>query len=231
MSIQVITGNIFTSECQTLVNTINCVGVMGAGIALECRLRYPEMYDKYVEFCKEGKIKPGILWLYKSEEKWILNFPTKLDWKRPSKVEYLHAGLKKFRETYEYKGIQSIAFPLLGADKGGIPASVSESILLSYLDSLPIHVEIYHYDPTAYDELFEGFKHWFEHSNKEHLKTSLRISDNILSKITDALSSGEIRQLNQLRAIKGIGDRTLEKVFHASKFKTSDIDSQKALDF
>ena len=81
MSIKIISGNIFTSKCQTIVNTINCVGVMGAGIALECRLRYPEMYKKYVELCENREISIGILWLYKSEDRWILNFPTKKHWK------------------------------------------------------------------------------------------------------------------------------------------------------
>lgn len=55
MSVKVVKGNIFTSECQTLVNTVNCVGVMGAGIALECRLRYPELHEKYINLCNEKK--------------------------------------------------------------------------------------------------------------------------------------------------------------------------------
>ena len=56
MSIKIIEGNIFTSKCQVIVNTVNCVGVMGAGIALECRLRYPNMYNKYVQLCADKEI-------------------------------------------------------------------------------------------------------------------------------------------------------------------------------
>lgn len=85
MAIKIIKGNIFTSNCQTLVNAVNCVGVMGAGIALECRLRYFEMYNRYVALCEENKIEIGLLWIYKSPVKWILNFPTKKHWKYPSK--------------------------------------------------------------------------------------------------------------------------------------------------
>ena len=124
MPTKIITGNIFTTNCDVIVNTVNCVGVMGAGIALECRLRYPDMYVKYKSLCKRNLIEVGKLWLYKSDEKWILNFPTKRDWKFPSKAEFIHKGLQKFIEVYEQKDIQSIAFPMLGADKGGIKVGV-----------------------------------------------------------------------------------------------------------
>ena len=60
--LEIIKGNVFTTECKVIVNTVNCVGVMGAGIALECRLRYPNMYTRYTELCKEGKIQTGQLW-------------------------------------------------------------------------------------------------------------------------------------------------------------------------
>ncbi len=114
MSIKIISGNIFTSQCQVIVNTVNCVGVMGAGIALECRLRYPEMYDKYIQYCLESKINIGNLWIYKTESRWILNFPTKKHWKNPSKIEYLHAGLDyiskttKLRKAYIVKVIDAM---------------------------------------------------------------------------------------------------------------------------
>ena len=127
MSIIEVEGNIFTTSAQTIVNTVNCVGVMGAGIALEFRLREPEMYLKYVSLCKQGAFTPGMLWLHKSPHKWVLNFPTKIDWKHPSKPEYLESGLKKFTETYKEKGITSIAFPMLGADRGGVDRSVARN--------------------------------------------------------------------------------------------------------
>ena len=158
MSVKVITGNLFTSSCQTIVNTVNCVGVMGAGIALECRLRFPEMHENYISLCNEEKIDIGLLWIYKSPKRWILNFPTKKNWKYPSKKEYLHTGLKKFCDTYKEKGIESIAFPLLGADKGGIPQEDSLSIMRSYLDNIDIEVEIYRYDPKAKDDLYDKTK-------------------------------------------------------------------------
>lgn len=156
--IKIIKGNIFTTNCKTIVNTINCVGAMGAGIAYECRLRYPLMYDRYLELCKEKKLNIGMLWIYKSEEKWIMNFPTKYHWKYDSKEEYLEKGLQKFLETYKEKGITSIAFPLLGASNGGISEDVSIAIMKKYLEQCDIDIEIYHYDPLAYDDKFLHFK-------------------------------------------------------------------------
>ncbi len=93
-------GNIFSSRCQTIVNTVNCVGIMGAGIALECRLRYPLMFDQYAKLCADAKLDIGQLWIYRAPERWVLNFPTKKHWRYPSKVEYLHLGLQKFMQTY-----------------------------------------------------------------------------------------------------------------------------------
>lgn len=147
--IKEITGNLFTTTAQTMVNTINCVGAMGKGIALEFRKRYPEMYEQYVNLCKEKKINIGILWIYKTDEKWILNFPTKYHWKYNSKVEYLEKGLQKFVSTYKEKGITSIAFPLLGANNGGIPKEISLKIMNQYLSQCDIDIEIYQFDPNV----------------------------------------------------------------------------------
>ena len=85
---------------QTIVNTINCVGVMGKGIALVFKLRYPEMFDKYQELCKSKMIGIGKLWLYKTSEspQWVLNFPTKFHWKYPSKMEYIEKGLIELKK-------------------------------------------------------------------------------------------------------------------------------------
>lgn len=217
MSIQIIKGNIFTSKCQTIVNTINCVGVMGAGIALECRLRYPEMHDNYIRLCEENKINIGMLWIYKSSEKWILNFPTKKHWKYPSKIEYLHAGLEKFVNTYQEKGIQSIAFPLLGASNGGIPEETSLNIMTAYLDKVDLEIEIYKYDPAAKDDLYENTKQWLLSQDIELISKSTKLRHDYVSKVIDAMRFSNIAQLNQLGAVKGIGIKTLEKLFDFSR--------------
>ena len=71
-------GDIFESKCLTIVNTVNCVGVMGKGIALEFKKLYPKMFELYRTYCKQGLLKIGKLYLWKGEDKWVLNFPTKI---------------------------------------------------------------------------------------------------------------------------------------------------------
>ena len=137
--------NIFDSQCQTIVNTINCVGVMGKGIALEMKKRYPEMFDKYKDYCDKGLIDVGKLWLYKhSDEKWILNFPTKKHWKNKSEYEYIESGMIKFIETYKERGIKTIAFPMLGCSNGGLDKDIVIQIMAKYLiQCTDLIVEIY----------------------------------------------------------------------------------------
>ncbi|MGM0985021.1 MAG: macro domain-containing protein [Pseudomonadota bacterium] len=228
MSLNIIKGNIFTSDCQTIVNTINCVGAMGAGIALEYRLRYPEMYKKYTKLCEENRINIGMLWIYKSPDRWILNFPTKKHWKYPSKHTYLHAGLKKFVATYKDKGITSIAFPLLGADKGGIPQEESLEIMESYLADLDIDVEVYKYSPDAEDDLYSEIKAWLLSQEIDYISKSTGLRKDYVIKVLDAMQSKDICQLNQIGRVQGIGINTLEKIF--GFVRKSKIDNQDSIE-
>jgi len=225
--LKIVIGNIFSSSVQTIVNTINCVGVMGAGIALECRLRWPEMYEQYVDLCNNKSISVGKLWLFKGADRWILNFPTKIHWRYPTKEDYLHSGLNKFLETYKEKKIESIAFPLLGASHGGIPSERSREIMVSYLEKCEIPVEIYYYEPKANDDLFEQFKSIFLNMDRKEIKQEIGLRDNAIDNLLYGFNNTEIKQLNQLAQIKGIGIKTLERMFSFSmKAKTIDQGSQ-----
>lgn len=217
MSVKIITGNIFTSNCQTVVNTVNCVGVMGAGIALEIRLRYPELYERYKQLCEGKKIDIGLLWIYKAPDRWVLNFPTKKHWKYPSKIEYLERGLEKFCESYKDRGISSIAFPVLGADKGGIPPEVSLEVMRNHLDGLDLNIEIYKYDPTAKDDLFDSTKTWLLSQQIEHISKAAGIQAHYVQKLMDAMRDPSIVQLNQLAKVDGIGIKTLERVYNFTR--------------
>ena len=207
------TGNIFSTKCQTIVNTVNCVGVMGAGIALECRLRHPEMYERYRELCDENLIAVGKLWLYKESDRWILNFPTKKHWKRASKPEYLQKGLDKFLATYEEKGVTSIAFPLLGASHGGLDPERSLDIMSEYLKQCNIPVEIWKYDPEATDDLYPQFRASFKVRNEEKLAEATGLRRNYLNKVIDALDRPDVNSISRLSSVKGIGVKTLERCF------------------
>ena len=221
MSITEIKGNIFTTKAQTIVNTVNCVGVMGAGIALEFRLREPEMYRKYVEICKNGKLSPGTLWLYKASQPQVLNFPTKKDWRHPSRIEYLEKGLSKFISTYREKGIVSIAFPMLGASNGGIPVDISVKIMRRYLSSLDdLNVEIYEYDPNSKDDLFEKVRDIIISQDIESVAEITKIDKTKLKFIIEAMTDNSVCQISQLGTLPGIGPSTLEKLFEIRNTKT-----------
>ncbi|WP_206477950.1 macro domain-containing protein [Halomonas sp. KRD171] len=215
MAFRVIEGNIFTSDCQTLVNTVNCVGVMGAGIALECRLRYPQMYERYVAICEKGQLDIGKLWLYRTDSRWVLNFPTKKHWRYPSQEDYLRQGLEKLVATYAQKGIRSIAMPLLGADRGGIDSEVSLGLMQEYLATghEDLSVEVYRYDPTARDDLFDSFKARLLGEPTAQIQRASGLKPKALETLRAALQRDDICQLNQLLKVKGVGLVTLEKAF------------------
>lgn len=222
MTIKVIKGNIWNTKCDVLVNTVNCQGVMGAGIALEAKLRYPEMYQRYKEFCQKGLLEVGKLDLYKkSEPYWILNFPTKNQWKLPSREEYIVLGLQKFTDFYQEKGIKSAAFPVLGGLNGGLNENRVLDIMLSYLSKVDIPIEVYQYDPKANDDFFNDFKEIVLNSDIHQLSIEAKIKESYLDLLKKELSSNKnYYQVNQLLKIKGIGDSTLQKIFQYQKSLT-----------
>ncbi len=137
-------GNIFESKCSTIVNTVNCVGVMGKGIALEFKKRYPEMFMDYVKKCNSGRVQTGKPYVFDNGDGTkILNFPTKDHWRSPSRLSFIIEGLKWFVENYEKYGIVSIAFPPLGCGNGGLTWEVVGPIMYQKLSGLPIEIEIY----------------------------------------------------------------------------------------
>lgn len=136
-------GDMFSSKCTTIVNTVNCVGVMGKGIALEFKKRFPNMYIQYVEKCRLGEVKPGLPYLYDSGDIKIINFPTKDHWRSPSRLSYVIDGLDWFVNNYEELEIESIAFPPLGCGNGGLTWNVVGPIMYNKLKDLPIEIEIF----------------------------------------------------------------------------------------
>jgi len=218
MSITFKKDNIFNSKAQVIVNTVNCVGVMGKGVALVFKLRYPKMFDIYKDYCfqKPKLINIGKLWLYKGEADvpWVLNFPTKFHWKYPSKMEYLEKGLQKFVDTYKEKGITSIAFPLLGTHNGGLDKQEVLSLMQNYLGQCDIPIEIYEYDPFASDDLFGTFKAKWNAIPEAEKKsaTSIRTQKQI-DTISAAVNSDSVKSMIALIEYDGIGLKTMEKCF------------------
>jgi len=211
-------GSLFSSGCQTLVNAVNCVGVMGAGIALEFRLRYPKMFNKYKKYCDNKLMKPGTLWIYKVDnKKWILNFPSKNHWRYPSKIEYLEIGLEKFIKTYKQKGITSIAFPLLGSDKGGIEPDKSKEIMIKYLADCDILIEIFEYDVNKIDKDFKNFKNECALLGFEGLVNNFGLNQKQAKTFSKSILKSKITNLSSLCSEDGLGIKTVEKVVANSK--------------
>ena len=167
--------NIFESNAQVLVNTVNTVGVMGKGLAKEFKRLYPEMFKTYQKFCEEGTLTVGKLQVYKTPNKWVLNFPTKANWRHPSKIEYIEQGLEKFVENYKRLGVKSVAFPMLGCGNGGLSwEDEVKPLMEKYLADLPIDVFIHIAKADAYKP---------EHYNQSEVDTWLHGEPNYLSSI------------------------------------------------
>lgn len=216
--IEIKKGNIFTTQCQTIVNTVNCVGIMGAGIAYEFKLRFPEMFSKYQIFCRNGQIDIGNLWVYQQGKanqslQKVLNFPTKRHWKDPSKIEYLEAGLQKFVSTYQQKRISSIAFPLLGASRGGLSEKASLAVMQRYLEPCNLPIEIWYFDSQAKDDLYEDFKVRFCAMDSLTIKAKTGLRADMIDKVKLGLEQSHINSLSGLAQVRGIGKSTLEKAF------------------
>jgi len=209
-------GNIFNSKAQALVNTVNCVGVMGKGIALEFRRRYPIMFSEYKDVCEKGKLKPGHILPYKHQDIWILNFAIKNDWKQPSRLEWIESCLKEFVDTYQKMGIKSIAFPWMGAMNGGIPIEKIKEITRNYLSQIKdIDIEIYDFDPNASDPLFEKLITTIKlrSSNIKDLSKISGIQPRYMEEIIKTLKQENIKSLPCLIESGVIGKTSVEKLY------------------
>jgi len=119
---------------------------MGKGIAAIFKRLYPDMFEKYRQMCLDKKLDIGKLYVYRTPNKIIVNFPTKKHWRNPSRVSYVEAGLKKFVATYQDYGISSVAFPQLGCGHGELDWDTQvQPLMETYLRSLPIPVYIHLY--------------------------------------------------------------------------------------
>ncbi len=142
--IQLTTGDVLSADAQTLVNTVNCVGVMGKGVALAFKQRFPEMFRDYAERCREGLVRLGEPYLFRPlVEPWILNFPTKDHWRSVSKLSDIEAGLDYLASHLKEWGITSLAVPPLGCGQGGLDWPTVGPVLYRRLDELAIPVVLY----------------------------------------------------------------------------------------
>jgi O-acetyl-ADP-ribose deacetylase (regulator of RNase III) len=153
-------GNLLDADVQAVVNTVNTVGVMGKGIALMFKDKFPENYRAYAAACKRGEVLVGRMFVTQSPElsgpRWIVNFPTKKHWRHPSKLEWIIEGLQDLRAVIARNGIRSIAIPPLGSGNGGLEWREVRPQVEAALGDLP-DVEVVVYEPTAkYQNVAKG---------------------------------------------------------------------------
>jgi uncharacterized protein YwgA/O-acetyl-ADP-ribose deacetylase (regulator of RNase III) len=156
--VKILIGNLFESKAQTLVNTVNCVGVMGKGVALEFKKRFPEMFEDYERRCKRHEVKLGRPYLFKRlVPPWILNFPTKDHWRSVASLEAIIDGLKYLIHQYKEWGITSMAVPPLGCGQGQLEWRVVGPTLYRYLSKMDVPIELYAPYGTPHRELEPEF--------------------------------------------------------------------------
>lgn len=153
-------GNLLEANVEAVVNTVNTVGVMGKGIALMFKEKFPENYKAYAAACKRGEVEVGRMFVTESPElsgpRWIINFPTKKHWRNPSRLEWVVEGLRDLHSVIVQKGIRSIAIPPLGSGNGGLEWSQVRPTIESALGDLS-GVDIVVYEPTAkYQNVAKG---------------------------------------------------------------------------
>lgn len=150
--IHYLTGDLFDSKAVALVNTVNLLGVMGKGVALQFKNRFPQNFKQYKAACQNGEIAIGKLFVTREAtvfgEQLIINFPTKTDWRKPSEYSYIEAGLNDLIRVLNEYQIDSVALPPLGAGNGGLNWDNVKKLIDRKLADLD--VEIYIYEPNSH---------------------------------------------------------------------------------
>ncbi len=131
--LQVISDNIFNLKVDYIVNPVNCVGVMGAGLAAKFKKRYPSNFETYKSYCDDHRLSPGGYFINQSTTPKIINFATKNHWRDPSRLEWIEQGIFSLAKELGGKENITIAFPLLGAGLGGLPPNLVHDVMIRHL--------------------------------------------------------------------------------------------------
>ena len=145
--ISYVTGDILRDEAEALVNTVNCVGVMGRGIALQFKKAFPRNFEEYKKACDRGEVVPGKMFVTERRAltlpRYIINFPTKRHWRGKSRIEDIELGLAALRDEIRDRNIRSIAIPPLGSGLGGLNWADVRRRIVESLDDLGVEVRVY----------------------------------------------------------------------------------------
>lgn len=145
-------GDLLNANVEALVNTVNTVGVMGAGIALQFKIAYPEMFRFYEQACRRKEVNVGSMLVFptgKELPKYIINFPTKKHWKNPSEIEWIESGLANLVPTIQLLEIKSLAIPALGCSNGLLEWDDVRPLMKKAFEKIP-NVRILMYPPQNF---------------------------------------------------------------------------------
>jgi len=150
--IKIARGNLIKQNTEALVNTVNCEGFMGKGVALQFKLAFPDNFEFYQKACRNNEVHPGKMLVYETRglenPKYIINFPTKIHWRQKSRYEFIEEGLKDLIEIIKAKSIHSISLPPLGCGLGGLDWTKVRPIIESAFMDLP-NVEMFLFEPVG----------------------------------------------------------------------------------
>lgn len=169
------TGDILKSESQAIVNTVNCEGFMGKGIAYQFKLAFPKNFESYVTACKKGFLTPGKLHTFLESNKIIINFPTKNKWREKSKYQFIEDGLIELKRTINDLKIKSISIPPLGCGNGGLDWKKVRETIIAELNDLD-QVDILLYEPSQ------------NYSSQPTIEPSLSLSHYLIMQLKEELS-------------------------------------------
>ncbi|MFN0135198.1 MAG: macro domain-containing protein [Phycisphaerae bacterium] len=206
-------GNLFASRVQCLVNTVNCVGVMGKGVALEFRRRFPEMFEEYARICAAGQLRPGQILPYRKSSPWVLNFAVKGDWKFPSRLEWVEKCLTSFAANYRSLGVKSVAMPWLGAMNGGLDWPTVHRMIRASLDPLvDIEIELVEFDPAAPDPAFDRLVAATRSESRAEFASRTGIVPRAARGVVAAIETN-VPSFARLAEMDGLGEKTIEALY------------------
>lgn len=205
-------GNIFNSSADAIVVTVNCLGFMGKGMALECALRYPHVEKRYKDLCRSGDVEIGRLgWVQTDKNSQIVLFPTKTDYKLPSRISYIEDGLENLVQDIPKYGVRSIAIPRLGSELGGLDWNQVSPKVERAFEGIDIQVEMWSFGLSKPDPLLTQLLTKLK-SDSAGAVNHLGISPEQLKKVITWMDNALPTNASDLLKIPGTGKVTVIKM-------------------
>lgn len=210
--------NIFDSNCDFLVNAVNCVWIMGKWIALEFKTRYPDMFNDYKIKCQDNLLNIWQLLIYKWENKTIINFPTKKHWKDLSSISIIESWLKTLLKNYKEYGLKSIAFPQLWTSLGWLDRNLVKERMYYYLNQMEdVYIEIYSFNKESDDALFNKLIIKLNSLNSINFKNEIWLKEKEAKIFYRAFKDKTIKNMNDIHKINWITTNWLKKIYIFAK--------------